>query len=243
MTRVRRSIITSLIVLLVVAAVLLAYAALRARPQDLPWTPLSLNAPVGIFTGRKLVSLGTDAARCHGLLDRAGVRFEVAPKVTGKEGCGFADGVRLRTGGAREIAYRPAKLSTSCRVAAGMVLWEWHVVQPAAQRHFGQSVASIDHLGSYSCRRMYGRADGNWSEHSTANAVDIAGFRLADGTRINVLEDWKGAAKKAAFLRDVRDGACGLFATTLSPDYNAAHRDHFHFDQANRGAMGWRACR
>jgi hypothetical protein len=41
----------------------------------------------------------------------------------------------------------------------------------------------------------------------------------------------------------VRDGACDLFATVLSPDYNAAHRDHFHLDQAARGASGWRGCR
>ena len=34
-----------------------------------------------------------------------------------------------------------------------------------------------------------------------------------------------------------------LFATVLSPDYNAAHRDHLHLDQAARGAWGWRACR
>jgi hypothetical protein len=40
----------------------------------------------------------------------------------------------------------------------------------------------------------------------------------------------------------VRDGACRLFATVLSPDYNAAHRDHLHLDEAKRGAM-WRACR
>ncbi|MFN3798647.1 MAG: extensin family protein, partial [Sphingobium yanoikuyae] len=53
----------------------------------------------------------------------------------------------------------------------------------------------------------------------------------------------KGQGKDAAFLRDVRDGACGLFSTVLSPDYNAAHRDHFHLDQAERGATGWRACR
>ncbi|MDP1909506.1 MAG: extensin family protein, partial [Hyphomicrobium sp.] len=41
---------------------------------------------------------------------------------------------------------------------------------------------------------------------------------------------------------DVRDGACRLFSTTLSPDYNAAHADHLHFDQASRGAVGGRLC-
>nr|MBA3526869.1 extensin family protein [Sphingomonas sp.] len=47
----------------------------------------------------------------------------------------------------------------------------------------------------------------------------------------------------AAFLREVRDGACRLFPTVLSPDYNAAHRDHLHLDVANRGTAGWTLCR
>jgi len=58
-----------------------------------------------------------------------------------------------------------------------------------------------------------------------------------------VLRDWKGSQPNAAFLRDVRDGACRLFSTTLSPDYNAAHADHLHLDQAMRGKMGWGLCR
>jgi hypothetical protein len=101
---------------------------------------------------------------------------------------------------------------------------------------------TIDHFGSYSCRRIYGRDAGTWSEHATADAVDVAGFRLADGRRITVVGDWRREGAKAAFLHEVRDGACQLFATTLSPDYNAAHRDHLHLDQADRTA-GWRACR
>ncbi|MGB3930458.1 MAG: extensin family protein, partial [Sphingobium sp.] len=27
------------------------------------------------------------------------------------------------------------------------------------------------------------------------------------------------------------------FSTVLSPDYNAAHHDHFHFDMGGRGAF------
>jgi hypothetical protein len=90
---------------------------------------------------------------------------------------------------------------------------------------------------------MYGRDAGAWSEHATANALDIAAFRFADGRRVSVVGDWEGTPEERAFLREVRDGACKLFATVLSPDYNAAHRDHFHLDQADRGGMGWRACR
>jgi hypothetical protein len=60
---------------------------------------------------------------------------------------------------------------------------------------------------------------------------------------VSVVNDWTAGGAEAAFLREVRDGACRVFATVLSPDYNAAHRDHLHFDQAARGARGWRGCR
>ena len=225
------------------AAAFLLWAFAKGRPQDLPWTPLNLGEPVGMFTGRKLTALTGDFPQCRALLDRAGVRYTALPERRDGGQCGYADAVRFTEGGSRRIDFRPAGLGIACPVAAALAMWEWDVVQPAAQRHFGGRVVAIDHFGSYACRRIYGRDAGSWSEHSTADAVDIAGFRLADGTRVTVVGDGRGDAAKAAFLREVRDGACTLFATTLSPDYNAAHRDHLHLDQANRGSMGWRACR
>lgn len=224
-------------------AAFLGWGYSRSHPEDMPWTELDLTRPVGAFTGRKLAALSGDGARCRGLLRRAGVRFTALPARAPSGRCGYDDAVRFGRGGALAIGWRPAGLGTSCPVAAGLALWEWHVVQPAALRHFGTRVAAIDHYGSYSCRRIYGRSEGAWSEHASANAVDVAGFRLADGRRITVLGDWNGTGARGRFLREVRDGACRLFATTLSPDYNAAHRDHLHLDQAKRGAMGWRACR
>lgn len=236
----------------VVAAVILAivfglYSVGRSRPGDLPWTPLDLADPPGMFTGRKIAALGDDFAGCRTLLDRAGVRYTaLEPLRPAESACGYADGVRP-TGGAAALRYAPPALGMACPVAVGMAMLEWNVIQPAAERHFGSKVRTVEHFGSYNCRRMYGRSQGDYSQHATADAIDIAGFVLADGTRISVVRDWAGTgadgASKAAFLREVRDGACQLFATVLSPDYNAAHRDHFHLDQANRGAMGWRACR
>lgn len=222
---------------------MLLYGYVRTHPEDMPWTALDLAQPVGTFTGRKLAALGGEGARCRTLLGRAGVRFTALPPRSSGGQCGHRGAVRLTRGGALGIAYRPAGLGTSCSVAAAMALWEWHVVQPAALAHLGSKVAAIDHFGSYSCRRLYGRDAGQWSEHATADAVDIAGFRLADGTRISVVQDWAPAGPKREFLREVRDGACALFATTLSPDYNRAHRDHLHLDQARRGIAGWRGCR
>jgi hypothetical protein len=222
---------------------LLLYGHARRHPEDVPWTKLDLGRPVGLFTGRKLAALDEEPAFCRALLTRAGIRFTALPARSAGPQCGYDEAIRFRKGGALSIGWRPSDLGTSCPVAAALALWEWHVVQPAALEHFGTEVAAIDHYGSYSCRRLYGRESGGWSEHATANAVDVAAFRLEDGRRISVVADWKGDGPKARFLRDVRDGACRLFATTLSPDYNEAHRDHLHLDQAGRGAMGWRACR
>jgi hypothetical protein len=230
-----------------VAAALLALAAFllwtlaRGRPQDVPWTPLDLGERPGMFTGRKLVSLADAPAHCRTLLTRAGVRYErVAPLRAGAS-CGYASAVRLRSDGARRIALDPREPPLSCPIAAATAMWEWSVVQPAARKYLGTTVARIEHLGSYNCRPIAGST--SWSQHATANAIDIAGFQFADGRRLTILNDWRGDGPEATFLRTVRTGACDLYATVLSPDYNAAHRDHLHLDQAQRGAWGWRACR
>ena len=212
----------------------------RRHPQDVPWTELDLDDPAGLFTGSKLAALGDAPAQCRALLGRVPTGDRPAPPRRASAQCGYSDGMVLGPGRAARFG---GALVTSCPVAAALHLWERDVLQLAALRHFGSTVTAVDHAGSYSCRRLYGRSEGPFSEHATADAVDVTGFRLADGTRIGVLRDWGGAGPKADFLREVRDGACRLFATTLSPDYNAAHADHLHLDMAGRGRTGWRMCR
>jgi hypothetical protein len=230
------------LLLLIAAAYLFGRDYVRKHPQDVPWTALSLEDPIGRFTLRKIARLSNDPAQCRALLAEAGSGDEPAPPRLATAECGYADGMRLgRAPG--EAAFAPAGVVTRCAVAASLVLWERQVLQPAAQRHFGAQVTAIDNAGSYSCRRLYGRAEGSFSEHASANAVDITGFRLSDGAAVSVLRDWGTPGAKGAFLADVRDGACDLFATVLGPDYNQAHADHLHFDQAARGQSGFGLCR
>jgi hypothetical protein len=217
---------------------------MREEPERFPWTKLSLDDPVGPFTGVKLAAMGNEPGQCLALLREA--RLAETPfeqPVPEDSRCRFVDGVRIRPEDGGSISYAPQSLVTACPVAAALALWERDIVQPAAQRHFRTRVVRVDHAGSYSCRRLYGKAEGPFSQHATADAIDIIGFRLADGRQVSVLRDWGGDAAERAFLRDVRDGACTLFSTVLSPDYNRAHADHFHLDQANRGSLGWRLCR
>lgn len=230
----------TLLLVLGAATALVLFALFRPPAEDLPWTPVRLDRPVGLFTGRKIVALGRDPAACRAVLREAGLRFAVIP-ARGPDQCRAPDSVRLAPGQAM-LALGPV-VTTACPVTAGLLVWQTQVVQPAAQRLLGSRVVRIEHFGSYACRRMYGRAEGSWSEHATGNAIDISAFVLEDGRRVAVLRDWSRDDPRGRFLHAVRDGGCGVFATVLSPDYNAAHRDHLHMDQADRGDVGWRACR
>ncbi len=215
-------------VLIAAATILGARAWLADNPQHNPWTPLDLNDPPGWATRAKLVALKDDKAECRAVLERSGVAFDVLDPA-GEGACKRSDRTIMS-----DQPLSPAPPPTTCAIGVGMELWLRDVVQPAARQAFGNEVARVEHYGAFSCRRLYGRAEGRWSEHATGNAIDIAAFVLADGTRISILADWNGDPAASAFLKAVRDGACPLFATVLSPDYNEAHRDHLHFDQAAR---------
>jgi hypothetical protein len=81
------------------------------------------------------------------------------------------------------------------------------------------------------------------SEHAYANAIDIGGFRLQDGSIVSVLKGWNGALEEQNFLREVHGGACNHFATVLGPGV-AFHHDHLHMDLARHGRRGDRSiCR
>lgn len=124
-----------------------------------------------------------------------------------------------------------------CPMIAALDEWIEQVVQPDARARFGQPVAQIDTMGSYSCRGMNGQAGARISEHAFGNALDIAGFRLADGRRITVVHDWtQGDDQAQGFLRDVHAGACNSFTTVLGPGYNIFHYNHIHVDLAMHGS-------
>ena len=201
---------------------------LQNHPQHNPWAPLDLRDPPGWATRTKLARLKEDVGACRAVLARSDIVF-TALDAAGEGECARPDRTRLG-----DYPLSPDTPPVTCPVAIALELWRRDSVAPAARRILGSDIARIEHLGAFSCRRMYGASEGRWSEHATGNAIDIAGFVLEDGRRISVLGDWDGEGTEARFLREVRDGACKSFATVLSPEYNAAHADHFHLDQDGR---------
>ncbi len=215
------------------AAALAARGWLEAHPEHNPWAPLDLRDKRGWATQSKLDALIGNVVECRAVLTRSDVAFTALEPI-GEGECRRPDRLTLD-----ETNLRPEAAQVTCPVAAGLTLWIEKDVQRLARDILGSPVTAIEHLGTYSCRRMYGASTGNWSEHATGNAIDIAGFVLEDGRRIRLISDWDGEQEEARFLRAVRDTACESFATVLSPEYNAAHADHFHLDQAQRmGGFG-----
>ena len=225
----RRLLVTAPLVLLA----LFVSLPMMLRPGDVlpawqPWTPLDLDGPMNAVARWKVRAMLVDGGLCRRALrgSRAGVAF-LDDAVDGPH-CHIRNRVSLSSVSTAGMA----PVQTRCEIAARLYLWEREVVQPAARRHFGVGVRRIEHFSSYSCRKMRTSrgGSGRWSQHATANALDIAGFVLSDGRRVSLLRDWDGDGAKAAFLRAVRDGLCHWFNVTLSPDYNRLHADHFHVD-------------
>ncbi|WP_028239930.1 extensin-like domain-containing protein [Stutzerimonas azotifigens] len=197
-----------------------------------PWAPLDLREPPNLLTGFKLRLLEGDRALCEQALATSDLDYQAVPDSQPEPTCPLENTVRIR---GSEVRFNSAFLAT-CPLAAAYVLFERHGLQPAAQAVFGQPVARVEHFGSFACRNI--ARSNRRSQHATANALDLAGFRLADGTRITVARDWRGEGDKARFLREVHKAACRAFNITLGPEYNAAHHDHFHVDMG-----GFRTCR
>jgi hypothetical protein len=135
------------------------------------------------------------------------------------------------------VALRPAA-SLRCPMIPQIDRWVTQVVKPSARYYFGQELSEVTVLASYSCRPMNSVGGAQISEHAYANAIDIGGFRLANGDTISVLRGWDGSDREQAFLRNIHDGACQYFTTVLGPNYNSLHRNHFHLDLAHHGRNG-----
>ena len=127
-------------------------------------------------------------------------------------------------------------VTMDCSMIPALEAWLNEVVQPIAQARFGQPVATLSAFGAYSCRTVDNIPGAQLSEHSFGNAIDVSGFKLADGRVISVVGDWKKAdTQEAAFLHEVHAGACQHFTTVLGPGSDAYHYNHIHMDLGMHG--------
>ncbi len=208
---------------------------LHIPPRYNPWAPLDLTAPTNLLTRYKLYRIKRNPDLCLQALRRTDIDFRPLDDQPGGE-CPLANIVRVSKAGA-SFSH---SFTAFCPLAAAWEIFRHNTLQQAAEKYFSQPVTKVDHVGTYACRNVYNRAEGRLSEHARANAIDVTAFVLADGTVINVERDWNSSRQpqKAAFLRDIHQGACQAFNVVFGPGHNAAHANHFHFDMG-----GFWACR
>jgi hypothetical protein len=238
--------ITLLLVVALAAAIYAVHVGALVVPARFnPWAPLDVEAAPDWLTDIRLSRARRDPALCTAALARTGMQYDPVPdRVTGP-GCGFSNAVRLRTA---PVRLGNAPLTLSCPMALSFYMWERHALQPAAKARYGQRITAVEQLGSYACRNVNlgeATAGTSRSRHATADALDISALVLADGRRVSLSRDWRSAEldgpevvsvpTAALLLRDARRGACRYFDGVLGPDYNAAHRDHFHLETGGFG--------
>jgi len=176
---------------------------------------------------------------CHERLDALGLDWSVAP-----ENRGIADPVWIEPTIAG-VAFRyaesasPSRMLMDCELADSLVA--------LAELVAGYGIDEVIHLGIYNYRCIGGgdpdRDMCTPSQHAFARAIDLHAFGLAGSSEeYNVETDWTirsgdTCPGTSAGMADdtLHDIACELwsgrvFNIVLTPNYNAAHRNHFHVD-------------
>ena len=223
---------TLLTVLIIVVVATVGY---RWLPPDYnPFIPLTLDDPPGRITQYKLRRLTPEA--CASLLLQANQRDLIRTQPVADSGgaCPLNNVVRVRSFGPVSLN---GSFLASCPLALSSALYISQQARPLTKRYMGSDLARIDHLGSFACRNIYHRPDARRSEHATAEALDIAAFRLTNGERVTVLNGWK-SANTQPWLKAMLTASCGYYGNGLGPEYNAAHANHFHL-----GMHGFGLCR
>ena len=206
------------VLLALTAALCLTSCGFPGRPERLLWRAQAENA----CFARKQVTL-SDYIVSASEIDGPGI-------------CGMTRPLKVSALANGSIAVDKT-LTIDCPMIPALEAWLNAIVEPDAQARFGQRVTTVNVFGAYSCRGIDNIPGARLSEHAFGNAVDVAGFTLADGRQIDFVHDWKTTdSQEAAFLHEAHAGACQYFTTVLGPGADVFHYNHIHLDLANHGS-------
>lgn len=166
----------------------------RIPTQHNPFAPISMDHPLGLATRTKLSRLEGQPDVCFGFLDQSGIRHTRLEDSPPGRACGFYNVTTLDQS---LLSYSATPLHMTCSLTSALAIWERQSVILRAKQHLDSPVVEVITSGSYNCRRLYGRKDGDFSEHAKSNAIDIHGFKLADGQEIQVISNWNDGTKAA----------------------------------------------
>ena len=161
------------------------------------------------------------------------------PDIHGAGGCGGEDLVRLEAvvlADKRRVTLTPAA-TLRCTMALALADWVRTDVAPLAAG-LGSSLSALDNFDSYECRGRNRVIGAQLSEHGRANALDVRGFKLADGRSVGLTD----RAVPHELRETVLQSVCARFTTVLGPGSDWYHEDHIHLDLMQRRNSNYRIC-
>ena len=88
--------------------------------------------------------------------------------------CPLRNVVRVANFGSVQLS---SSFLASCPLALSSALYIEQQAKPLTRQLMASDLRQIDHLGSFACRNIYHRQQARRSEHATADALDVSGFR------------------------------------------------------------------
>lgn len=210
----------------------------RPRPADapraespVPAAPAAEEVPAASPQTEAADARAPEPSACRLALTESIAIAPSIPPIAGPGGCGGEDLVRLEavvlSSGQRVAVKPPAVLR--CPMATAVADWIRTDMAPLVAG-LGTTVSELDNFDSFECRGRNRVRGARLSEHGRANALDVRGLKLANGTTLSLTE--RGVARE---LREkVLATVCARFTTVLGPSSDWYHEDHIHLDLAER---------
>ena len=153
------------------------------------------------------------------------------PSIHGPGACGGDDLVRLEAvvvSPSQHVAVKPPAI-LRCTMATAIANWVREDAAPLAVT-LGSSLEAVDNYDSYECRGRNRIVGAKLSEHGLANALDVRGLKLANGTMLSLTDRNLSRDTREKVLTSV----CSRFMTVLGPGSDWYHEEHIHLDLMER---------
>ena len=164
--------------------------------------------------------------------------IEILAPVTGADGCGIDDPVRLSAVMTKDKTRIPVSppVMLGCAMAEALAGWVREDVANIATT-LGSPLIGLSSGQGYQCRGRNGIAGAPTSQHGRGNAMDLRAILLANGTSANPTD----TDLPKDFRERIKASACARFTTVLGPDSDGHHDIYIHLDVAPR-RNGIRIC-
>lgn len=203
----------------------------RPRPSEAPLAEAPATADHAQPTAEPASPKPSEPSACRlALTDTIAVAPSV-PAIAGPGGCGGDDLVRLESvvlRDARRVVVKPAAI-LRCKMATAIVNWVREDAAPLLVG-LGSEMTELDNFDSFECRGRNRVKGAKLSEHGRANALDVRGFKLANGAVLSLTDRTVARETREKVLMSV----CNRFSTVLGPGSDWYHEDHIHLDLAER---------